>query len=73
MGLAASQSRLLLLTARKNAVEAQMMTISNEKLMLSRKVADASKAYNNALNTKVLTVLKGRHCLLYFVLAVSNI
>lgn len=54
MGLAASQARLLLLTARKNDVESQMMTISNEKLALSRQSAEISQQYSNALNTQKL-------------------
>jgi len=55
MGLAASQSRLLLLTARKNDIEGQMMTISNEKLDLSRQSSTLSSDYTNALNSKKLT------------------
>lgn len=54
MGLAASQVRFLLLTARKDDVEGQMMTLSNTKLSLARKSADISKNYRNALNAKKL-------------------
>lgn len=54
MGLAASQVRFLLLTARKDDVEGQMMTLSNTKLSLARKSADISKDYRNALNAKKL-------------------
>lgn len=50
MGLAASQARMLLLTARKNDVESQLMSIANQKLSLSRQSADLSKKYSDALN-----------------------
>lgn len=50
MGLAASQARMLLLTARKSDVEGQMMSISNQKLAMSRQAADLSKKYSDALN-----------------------
>lgn len=54
MGLAASQARLLLLTARKDDVEGQLMTFANQKLSLGRKAADISTAYSNALNAQKL-------------------
>lgn len=54
MGLAASQVRFLLLTARKDDVEGQMMTLSNTKLSLARQSANISKDYRNALNAKKL-------------------
>lgn len=54
MGLAASQARLLLLTARKNDVEGQMMGISNDKLALSRQSAALSEDYSNALSAQKL-------------------
>lgn len=54
MGLAASQARLLLLTARKNDVESQMMSISNDKLSLSRQASALSEDYSNALNAQKL-------------------
>lgn len=55
MGLSASQARLLLLTARQNDVEGQMMSISNQKLSLARQSADLSENYNRALNATCLT------------------
>lgn len=58
MGLAASQCRLLLLTARKDDVEGQLMTFANQKLNLDRQAADISSAYSNALNAQKL-VWKG--------------
>lgn len=54
MGLAASQARLLLLTSRQSDVENQLMTLANQKLSLSRKTADVSAQYQNALNATVL-------------------
>lgn len=54
MGLAASQARLLLLTARKNDIESQMMSISNDKLSLSRQSAILSQNYSDALNAQKL-------------------
>lgn len=50
MGLAASQVRLLMLTARKDDVEFGMQAIANNKLSISRQQADLSKTYSNALN-----------------------
>lgn len=50
MGLAASQSRLLMLTMRKNDVESGLMSIANDKLSLSRQSAQLSQNYSNALN-----------------------
>lgn len=61
MGLAASQVRFLLLTARKDDVEGQMMTLSNTKLSLARKSADVSKDYRNALNAKKLVWTEGNN------------
>ncbi len=55
MGLAASQSRMLMLTARKNDIESGMMSISNQKLALSRQSAEASREYSSALNATALT------------------
>lgn len=54
MGLAASQARLLLLTSRKNDIESQMMSISNDKLSLSRQSAILSQNYSDALNAQKL-------------------
>lgn len=55
MGLAASQARLLLLTARKSDVESQLMSIANQKLSLSRQAAAASEEYADALNSTKYT------------------
>lgn len=50
MGMAASQARLLMITARKDDVELNMQRISNDKLLLSRKSTEISENYANALN-----------------------
>lgn len=54
MGLAASQGRLLMLTARKDDIEAGLMNIANQKLALSRQSAKMSEDYSAALNAKTL-------------------
>jgi hypothetical protein len=55
MGLAASQSRLLMLTSRKSDIEGKLMQIANEKLSLARDSAKLSKNYTSALNARQLT------------------
>ena len=55
MGLAASQSRLLMLTARQSDVESSLMRIANEKLSLSRQSSVNSEKYSEALSARTLT------------------
>lgn len=55
MGLAASQARLLMLTARKDDIEGRMMSIANQRLSLSRQQADLSSQYSDALNGVTLS------------------
>lgn len=55
MGLAASQARLLLLTARQSDIENQLTNIADQKIALSRQTAEISSKYNDALNTTKLT------------------
>lgn len=50
MGLAASQARLLTITARKADCEFQSMTLSHEKIALSRDMEKISDEYQNATN-----------------------
>ena len=50
MGMAASQARLLSITARLNHIELQSQNISNAKIRLSDDTQDASDAYVKALN-----------------------
>ena len=50
MGLAASQARLLTITARKADCEFASMTLSHQKLALSRDMENVSNEYQNALN-----------------------
>lgn len=54
MGLAASQARLLTITARKADCEFQSMSLSHQKLSLSRDMEKVSSEYQNALNTTKL-------------------
>lgn len=54
MGLAASQARLLFVTARKSDVEFQEMRVANQKIALSRESAAASETYSDALNARKL-------------------
>lgn len=55
MGLAASQARLLMLTARKDDLESQIMTVANRKLALSRQASTLSTEYAKNLYDKQLT------------------
>ncbi len=50
MGLAASQARLLTITARKADCEFESMALSHQKLALSRDMERVSTEYQNALN-----------------------
>lgn len=54
MGLAASQARLLTITARKADCEFQSMSLSHQKLSLARDMEKVSSDYQNALNTTKL-------------------
>lgn len=59
MGLAASQCRLLMLTARKDDVEGTLLKLSNQKLTLARDTADVAEEYSNALNATKLVYKNG--------------
>lgn len=59
MGLAASQCRLLMLTARKDDVEGSLLKLSNQKLTLARDTADVAEEYSNALNATKLVYNDG--------------
>ena len=50
MGLAASQARLLTITARKADCEFLSMNLSHQKLALSRNMEQVSSEYQKALN-----------------------
>lgn len=54
MGLAASQARLLTITARKADCEFQSMSLSHQKLALARDMENVSNEYQDALNTTKL-------------------
>lgn len=53
MGLAASQGRLLLLTARKSDLEYQAQTISQERLLLAIQQEQLATDYSDAINNQV--------------------
>ena len=50
MGLAASQARFLAITARKADCEFRSMQIAQDKLSVTRKLADVTQQYQNAIN-----------------------
>ena len=54
MGLAAAQARLLTITARKADCEFMSMSLSHQKLALSRDMENVSNDYQNALNSTKL-------------------
>ena len=55
MGMAASQARLLSITARMTDNELRSQTITNSKLRLAEKSSEASQEYMDALNSEKLT------------------
>ena len=59
MGLAASQSRLLTLTARLSDLELQAQSISNAKIQLANQAEQASQAYSDALDKESFKVYSG--------------
>jgi hypothetical protein len=59
MGMAASQCRLLCLTARLSDLELKAQTISNSKIRLSMASEKAATEYTAALNKEDLTLLTG--------------
>jgi hypothetical protein len=54
MGLAASQARLLFITARKSDVEFSEMKCATKKMGLSRETQDIADDYNRSLNMRKL-------------------
>ena len=54
MGLAASQARLLLLTARKSDLEYRAQMISQRKVMLAMQTEEIATTYSEALNNRKL-------------------
>lgn len=59
MGLAASQARLLSLTARLSDLELRAQQISNSKIRLSMEGTEASEEYLRALDKERLTIKTG--------------
>ena len=56
MGMAASQVRLLMLTARMHDIEYKAQSIQNAKLQLATQSDEVYKEYLNALDAKTLTI-----------------
>lgn len=54
MGLAASQARFLAITSRKAYCEFESMQLAQEKLSITRDMAEISEKYQNALNQTTL-------------------
>ena len=54
MGLAASQSEFLALTARKSDIGLELERLSNQKTSLTREMQALSREYQTALSTKVM-------------------
>ena len=50
MGLAASQARLLTITSRKSRAQFESMSLSHQKLTLSRNLTELSNEYQNSLD-----------------------
>ncbi len=59
MGLAASQARLLFITARQNDVSARMQKISSANMVLARDEDDVMTKYNQMINATKLQPLNG--------------
>lgn len=55
MGLAAAQSRFLLLTSRQNNLASRMSLLQNESLALQRQTAILSQEYNKKQNASLVT------------------
>ena len=54
MGLAASQARLLLLTARKSDLEFRAQQITNAEMVLAMQTEEVARKYSNALSNQCL-------------------
>lgn len=59
MGMAASQARLLMLTARLSDLELRAQAISNAKIRLSMQTAALSEQYVNSLSKQKMQVFNG--------------
>lgn len=54
MGLAASQSRFLLLTARGNSLNSRMLSLQNQNMAMQRQSAILSQEYNKKQNAQIV-------------------
>ena len=59
MGLSASQVRYLALTARKSDIEYEAQVINNARIELANKSSDATKAYTERMNNKIIRIASG--------------
>ena len=55
MGLAASQARILLLTAKNDSLELQAQLISNERLILAQEQEEVANDYSDATSNQIYT------------------
>ncbi len=58
MGLAASQARLLLLTARKSDLEYRAQCITNTEMILAMQTEEVARKYSNAISNTALFYVK---------------
>lgn len=56
MGLSASQARFLQLTARRSDIEYEAQQINFQRLQLSQKAGEASKAYQDKMNNRKMVL-----------------
>jgi hypothetical protein len=63
MGLAASQARMLLLTARKSDVEYQGQVINNRRLALTYKLEEVARAYSDGISNRKIEFYSGNTAL----------
>ena len=54
MGLAASQARLLLLTARKSDLEFRAQQITNSEMILAMQTEEIAREYSNKLSNQTI-------------------
>lgn len=59
MGLAASQARLLMLTARKSDIEFRGQTLNNRRMALTYKMEKMATEYSDALANRSLKIMIG--------------
>jgi len=63
MGLAASQARMLLLTARKSDIEYQGQVINNRRLALTYKLEEIARSYSDGISNRKIEFYSGNTAL----------